>query len=99
MWESFDDVCKREVEEETGLTMISFAKKIDFTNDRFIEDKKHYVTLFFSSWFKGKATNKEPDRCHGWRWFSPYRTPENLFPPLMGMFMNKEMIRKILQIR
>lgn len=55
--ETFDDVCKREVEEETGIKIHSI-KKIGFTNDDFKEEGLHYVTLFFKGyWDKPQSQN------------------------------------------
>ena len=85
LWESFQDVCEREVMEETGLKITSNVKKIAFTNDMFRDHDKHYITLFFSADCSGEVVNKEPDKCDGWEWFSSPLVPDPLFPPLKSL--------------
>ena len=43
--ESIEQCAQREVQEETGLKLDSISIG-PYTNDIFVEDKKHYVTLF-----------------------------------------------------
>jgi len=86
--ESFHEACRREVKEETGLDLTSVAEKVDFTNDIFPNDGKHYVTLFFLASCSGFARNMEPEKCDGWRWISPEKPPSPLFPPL-GQMLSK----------
>ena len=53
--ESFEDTARREVLEETGVTI----KNVEFvavTNDVFWEENKHYVTI----WVKSDLENGEP---------------------------------------
>lgn len=69
--EDFFDVCKREVFEETGLTLSS-VNKVTFTNDIFKKEGLHYVTLFFEGhWDRcTPVTNKEPDKTEEWKWIT-----------------------------
>ncbi len=77
--ESFEECCRREVLEETGLS-ITNIKKADFTNDLFPESGLHYVTLYFSADYAGgNLTNREPHKCERWEWFSSGALPEPLF--------------------
>lgn len=77
--ESFEDCCRREVFEETGLTLGSI-EKVGFTNDLFPEAGLHYVTLYFAAvQATGALVNREPHKCVRWEWFSPDALPRPLF--------------------
>jgi 8-oxo-dGTP diphosphatase len=83
--ETIEDCARREVFEETGL----FIKNIQygtFTNDIFVDNQQHYVTLFVISEYDcGIPELKEPDKCHGWVWFSWRELPEPKFLPLENL--------------
>lgn len=77
--EDFQDCCRREVFEETGMTLKDF-QKVTFTNNLFPNDKKHYVTLFFKADYADQFPyNMEPDKCEGWEWFDVCDLPRPLF--------------------
>lgn len=79
--ESFEDGARREILEETGLT-VKNIKQIVATNDIFIKEGKHYVTIFMACEYQGGIpTAREPDRCSEWRWFDRDKLPDNLFLP------------------
>jgi 8-oxo-dGTP diphosphatase len=79
--EEFDDCARREVKEETGLA-IKNLKQVTFTNDKFIEEGKHYVTLFMvADYESGVAEVKEPEKCEEWQWFEWSKLPGPLFLP------------------
>ncbi len=83
--ESIEDCAKREVVEETGLS-IKNLQCATFTNDIFGEEKKHYVTLFVvSEYDSGELQIKEPDKCENWVWFSWNEFPEPLFLSLKNL--------------
>ena len=80
--ESFEKCCKREVFEETGLT-IRNPRPLLFTNDVFIDEGLHYVTLFFTADYEsGELVVKEPRQCKEWRWVSLNHIPKPIFLPL-----------------
>jgi 8-oxo-dGTP diphosphatase len=80
--ESFSDCAKREVLEETGLTLNSISE-MGFTNDIFEKENKHYVTLFVKGDCKyGEPECLEPLKCKQWKWFPPSELPSSLFIPL-----------------
>ncbi|AZZ97676.1 NUDIX hydrolase [Pseudoalteromonas sp. R3] len=85
MGESVEQCARREVLEETGLTLTQVTK-LDYTNDVFESDGKHYITLFVT----GECLNEEPqllepNKCLQWRWFSPDALPEPLFLSLQNL--------------
>jgi len=76
--ESFEDTARREVMEETSLSI----KNIRFgavTNDIFPEDGKHYVTVWILSDYAG-GTEKimEPAKCADMQWCTFESMPEPL---------------------
>ena len=80
--ESFTECCKREVFEETGLT-IKNPRPLVFTNDVFIDEGLHYVTLFFTADYEsGELVVREPRQCEEWRWVSLNHIPQPIFLPL-----------------
>lgn len=69
--EEFIDTCKREVLEEVGVYINDIAE-VGFINHIFVEEKLHYVTLFFEAiWVNTQhVCNLEPDKCSKMEWFS-----------------------------
>lgn len=83
--ETPEDCLRREVTEETGLT-ISTIKKAPYTNDFFSKDNKHYITLFFIvTCNKGEPEIREPEKLEQWKWFAWDKLPENLFLPIKNL--------------
>ena len=61
--ESPVDTIQREVAEETGLEVRNI-KKLNFTNDIFAEEQKHYITLFYTAEsHSGEPQLLEPQKC------------------------------------
>lgn len=87
--ESFEQGCRRELLEETGITVeLSDLKLISLANDMAGGDA-HFVTAgFLASKFKGKPRIMEPDEIIEWRWFEIDEIPENLFPPSRKVLKN-----------
>ncbi|MCO7187019.1 MULTISPECIES: NUDIX hydrolase [unclassified Pseudoalteromonas] len=85
MGESVEQCARREVLEETGLTLAQVTK-LDYTNDVFESDGKHYITLFVTGeCVNGEPQLLEPGKCLQWRWFSPDSLPEPLFLSLQNL--------------
>ena len=89
MNESIEECAEREVMEETGLVVKNF-KKLTFTNDVFLETKKHYVTLFVVTDYQGGEVKiMEPDKCEEWDWFGLDNLPSPLFLPIQNFLREK----------
>jgi len=79
--ETIEEGARREVLEETGLT-ISNAKIAGVTNDIFKKEGKHYVTIWMTSdWKSGKPKITEPDKFLDIDWYDFKTLPKNLFLP------------------
>ncbi|MCB1180269.1 MAG: NUDIX domain-containing protein [Leptospiraceae bacterium] len=84
------DTLKREVEEETGLS-ISNIQKLNFTNDIFTKENKHYITLFYTAESKtGEPQILEPHKCKEWKWFLPNDLPDPLFLPIENLLKEQK---------
>ncbi|MCH1429878.1 MAG: NUDIX domain-containing protein [Chlamydiales bacterium] len=89
--ESPEEGAKRELKEETGL----IAKNLivgPWTNDFFIGEDKHYISLFILvDEFEGQLENKEPHKSLDWQWFDIDKLPSPLFLPLENLIKMKKM--------
>ena len=80
--EKIEECAKRELTEETGIT-IKNIKPASFTNDIFKEEGKHYLTAFvICEYDSGEVEIKEPNKCLEWRWCSWDEIPTPRFLPL-----------------
>ena len=78
--ESIEECARREIFEETGIT-ISNLRYGPYTNDIFEKEGKHYVTLFvLADYASGDPRVKEPEKCEAWQW---HRWP----PPVKPRFL------------
>ena len=78
--ETFEDAARREVKEETNLdiTNVRFGA---ITNDHFVDDDKHYVTVWMlSDWDGGNGCIMEPEKCTAQSWYTFDTLPDPLFP-------------------
>ncbi|MES2583827.1 MAG: NUDIX hydrolase [Pseudomonadota bacterium] len=83
--ETVDQCAMREVLEETGLDLRAF-KAAPYTNDFFVTEEKHYVTLFvIAESHAGEPRVLEPNKCLGWQWFNWSALPSPLFQPLQTL--------------
>lgn len=82
--ESWEDCAKREVMEEVGIE-IGNVRFGSATNDIFLEEGKHYITIFMvADYISGEVTVCEPDKCESWEWFDF----DNLPSPLVLWLQN-----------
>lgn len=81
--EDFQDCAARELMEETGLTLVGPVEHIGFTNDKFLDEGKHFVGLYVrATSVVGEPQTMEPDKCDGWDWYDPKELPQPLFPQM-----------------
>jgi len=83
--ETIEDCARREVFEETGLRIdnIRFGP---FTNDVFVAEGKHYVTLFVvADYADGMLQVREPEKDDSWGWYPWGQLPQPLFLPLQSL--------------
>ena len=72
----------RELQEECGVQVKNLTT-VTFTNDIFITEQKHYITLYvLCDYASGEAKNLEPEKCERWEWFAWDRLPE---PKFLGL--------------
>lgn len=84
-WEEVFDCAKREVLEETWLT-IKNLRIGPYTNDIFDQENKHYITLFVISEYEdGILEIKEPEKCDAWEWRWIWEIPNNVFLPIENL--------------
>ena len=77
--ESIAHCALREVAEETGLEAVVTGYG-PFTNDLFVDEGKHYVTLFVLATAPvGQPQVMEPEKCAEWRWCDWDALPEPRF--------------------
>lgn len=79
--ETPEETAAREVREETGLEIANVAFAA-VTNDIFVDENKHYVTIWTKSdWKSGEPAIIEPDKCVEIRWADFNSLPSPLFLP------------------
>ena len=87
-FEEINETAKREVKEETSLNICNI-QTVGFTNDIFMDETKHYITLFVKADYEsGVLRRMEPDKCLEWKWFDTDNLPQPLFLPLQN-FINE----------
>ncbi len=89
----------RELAEETNISISPDRLKFaHVTNDRFLTERKHYITLFMKAEISGAEARDlkvlEPQKCSGWewrKWENLKITEENLFLPLKTAIQGGEL--------
>lgn len=80
VYESIEDAVRREVMEETGLSVASTM--LITVSDRFFDDQ-HWITLLYLCRVNGHPVNKEPDIHLRLEYFDIDNLPENITRPTM----------------
>lgn len=87
--ESWEDCARRETKEETNLNI----KNIHFltaTNDIFITEEKHYITIFIlADYDTGELKLLEKEKCEKWDWFDFENLPSPLFLPIENLLKSE----------
>lgn len=90
--ESIEDCAQREVREEVGIE-IKNIRYGSYTNDLFLVEQKHYVTLFVTADYeRGTAMVREPEKCDEWEWFDRNQLPRPLFLPIQNLFRQRTIV-------
>lgn len=90
--ETLEDCAIREVKEETNLT-IENPRFLTITNDVFVSENKHYLSVFMTAFFpEGQViVNMEPEKKLSWQWFVVDHLPGDLFLPLKSLTAKYEL--------
>ena len=84
--ESIEACARREVLEETGLSL-GAVRPGPYTNDFMASEGKHYVTCYVQALaLPGEAQVMEPNKCECWAWFQWHSLPSGLFAPVANLF-------------
>ena len=86
----------REVGEETGLAIVDI-KPVTFTEDFFMEEGLHYITIYVKALTYGEPLLLEPDKCAEWRWVKPYDPPNPLFLPIENLRREQSLVTLLSQ--
>jgi 8-oxo-dGTP diphosphatase len=86
-FEEIEACAARELEEETGLRVDTMRlRRGPYTNDRFTDEGRHYVTLFVvADESEGEPEVREPEKCAEWRWCDWDALPAPLFLPIVNL--------------
>jgi 8-oxo-dGTP diphosphatase len=83
--ESVEACARRELLEETGI-IAGEVRLGPFTNDVFVEENRHYVTLYgIVESSSGDAELRETEKCEAWGWFGWSSLPRPLFLPIENL--------------
>ena len=88
--ESFEEGGKREVMEETGVSIeAKDLEVISVTND--IVPTAHFITIgMLLKVYNGEPKVMEPDEITKWEWFPLDQLPSPIFPPSLKILKNYE---------
>ncbi|MDD2766404.1 MAG: NUDIX domain-containing protein [Candidatus Moranbacteria bacterium] len=80
--ETFTQALIREVEEETGITLIEDRLKVSHIMHRKTPEREYVDVYFSANEWKGTLENKEPEKCDHLSWFPLNDLPKNIIPYL-----------------
>jgi 8-oxo-dGTP diphosphatase len=80
---------KRELKEETDITVELSDLILYGVSTAVYSDNLHYVTIIYEAknW-SGSVKIMEPTKCAEWSWFDTEHLPEELFLPLKNFVIN-----------
>lgn len=88
--ESVIDCARREVLEETGLS-VKHLRHLGFTDRQFEVAQRSYITLLVSCEYdSGEVKTLEPDKCDRWQWFDYQNLPTPLFVAISSFLSQLE---------
>lgn len=92
--ESFEECARREVREETGVEIAGAPAYVATTNDVFVEERRHYVTVWMiGHWACGEPVNAAPYELDAVAWVPTDQLPVPLFAPfarLLGALSTRD---------
>jgi 8-oxo-dGTP diphosphatase len=84
-FETPEQCAEREVKEEAGISIKDLSIG-PHTNDLFVEEDRHYVTLYvLANHAFGEPKVLEPEKCERWDWFEWENLPIPLFLPIRNL--------------
>ena len=87
--ESLEQCAAREVMEETGIEITEIHFRA-VTNDFFVPEDKHYITLWMEAeYLKGQPIVAAPYEISDFGWFSLNELPTPLFLPLQNLLAGR----------
>jgi 8-oxo-dGTP diphosphatase len=87
--ETPEECAIRETKEESGLDIVNVAFKA-ITNDFFIAENKHYITIWMQGDYQsGKAEVAAPYESSEIGWFDWDKLPQPLFLPFQNLLSGK----------
>lgn len=95
-----EDTARREVLEETGLTVGQIVPYdiCPYVNSHFKATGKQYITLYFvAKYLEGEPKVTEPDKCEKWVWCDPHKLPSPLFEPIEQGKLNLAFAHQLLE--
>ena len=82
--ETWADCARREVLEETAISLYDVPVTYCYTTEAVIDDDNHWITVFMVAEVASnvEASNEEPEKCEGWEWMRWDEVPTPRFRPL-----------------
>lgn len=101
--ESWEECAAREVEEETGIISEFQENSVVYlSNDVFLAENKHYVTLFLATEVPAETIPelREPHKCESWNWYTDTQIREfaSHFIPLKSLLNTHEDLGKLVKL-
>ena len=84
--ETIEECARREALEEIGAVLKNL-RIVDFTNNFFPQENKHYLTVFVTADLSNVSTINvnEPDKIEALEWFEWDNLPEPMFVPVVNL--------------